>query len=90
VTDDRCYGGLIGQGFSCVSTDGTTLEAVTPIIPTSGIKVVSVWASAGAFVGACLIKVLKRTAHDVLHEIRTRWPDWYNVGPRDFILDTDE
>jgi hypothetical protein len=89
VTDCLCYGGLIGQGAACISIDGTTLEAVTPIIPTSGIKIASVWTALGVLVDSCLVKVLKRSFHDRLYDFRTRWPDWYNVGPRDSIMDND-
>jgi hypothetical protein len=89
VTEDLCYGGLIGHGSSCISTDGTTLEAITPIIPAGGIKIISVWTALGVFVDSCRVRVLKRSFHDRLYEFRTRWPDWYNVGTRDPNMDND-
>jgi len=90
-TDPSCYSGVPGQGYACRSTDGETIVFVCPEFAAAGAKLVSVYDSLGALVSStAVMMVLRRSFSNSLYEMRGSWPDWYGVGPRDQMLETDE
>ena len=90
-TDPSCYGGVYGRGYACRSIDGLVLECVTPMLGTAGVKLVSVYDSSGIVNhDRPQITAIRRSFSDILYELRSSWPDWYGVGPRDIIIETDE
>ena len=88
IDGESCYGGETGGGYQCVS-DGATMDIVTPILSTAGELVVEVRDTSDVLVAVGKIIVVPRTQSDTLYHLRTRWPDWYQVGARDISQETE-
>ena len=88
IDGESCYGGETGGGYQCVS-DGATMDIVTPILSRAGELVVAIHDTSDVLVAVGKILVVPRTQSDTLYHMRTRWPDWYQVGARDISQETE-
>jgi hypothetical protein len=87
-TDGSCYSGVAGQGYICRSLDGVSLSVVSPRLDALGVMILSLYSAAG--IATTVIIVVEGCFSDGLFEMRTRWPDRYEVGPRRMELEPDQ
>jgi hypothetical protein len=83
ASDESCYGGTSGNGYRCYSLDGATLQIVTPPLSSTGQMTVTLCDSSDSILAQSTIEVVERSLSSEMYEARTRWPDWYQTGPRD-------
>lgn len=79
-TDEPCYGGEAGYGYNCRSTDGVTLEVITPMLDLVGSQYVSAFHIYGSDDFA--ITVIEHMFSDTEFEIKKSWEPNYNSGTR--------
>jgi hypothetical protein len=87
-SDESCYSGTYGQGYACRSSNGTTLEIVTPPVDFTGQAKITVIGSTGAL--QFTVDVVEDSWSDAWYEMKTRYPDWHEVGNRALPLEEEQ
>jgi hypothetical protein len=86
-TDDPCYSGESGSGYSPSSSDGTTLEIVSPPM-SKGDRKITVRYDGDNYTAD--IEVVEYPYADVVFEVRHNWPKDFSTGPRDITSEPEQ
>lgn len=89
-TDESCYMGTYGGGYAGRSLDGVTLDVVTPRLTAADIGALTLSVYSTTAFDSIAVDVAEGCFSDVLFEFRTRWPDFYDVGPRSMEQEPDQ
>jgi hypothetical protein len=85
VADEPCYGGF-GYGYFPQSSDGTTLEFVSPPLPKEALNVVTIkWGAILAFFN--YITVVERHWRSKTFSMRASKPPWMDSGSKRLELE---